>query len=130
MPRLTSVILGVDDLASARAFYDAVLGWPARIEAPVFVELGEQGAAGIGLYVRAGFAANPGAEPLAPPKSGVTATELYLHVEDVVTAVERGLAAGGRLLSALAPRPWGEEVAYLADPDGNVVALTRSIPGA
>ncbi len=36
------------------------------------------------------------------------------------------LAAGGRLLSALAPRPWGETVAYYADPDGNVIAVAQA----
>ncbi|RME20199.1 MAG: VOC family protein [Deltaproteobacteria bacterium] len=120
---LTSVILAVDDLARARAFYDAVLGWPARIEAPVFVELGTEGGTGVGLYLRRGFAMNPGADPLLAPSGGVTATELYVHVDDVDAAVAAGIAAGGRLLSAASLRGWGERVAYLADPDGNVVGL-------
>ncbi len=120
---LTTVILAVDDLARARAFYDAVLGWPTRIEAPVFVELGLQGGTGVGLYLRPGFAANPGADPLPAPRGGVTATELYVHVDDLNAALAAGVAAGGRLLSAATLRGWGERVAYLADPDGNVVGL-------
>ena len=31
-------------------------------------------------------------------------------------------------LSPLAPRDWGDEAAYFADPDGVVIAVARSIP--
>ncbi|MBI2932661.1 MAG: VOC family protein, partial [Planctomycetes bacterium] len=43
-------------------------------------------------------------------------------------AIARIEATGARLLSARAPRPWGDEAAYYADPDGNVVVLARRLP--
>jgi len=36
-------------------------------------------------------------------------------------------AAGARLLSAAAPRDWGDEAAYFADPDGNVLVVARPV---
>lgn len=118
MPDL--VILAVDDLARAVSFYRIALGFMPAIETPVYVELRE----GIGLYQRDGFARNVGEE--AGRVSGITATELYFRVPDVDVACARLTSAGGRLLSGLAPRPWGERVAYYADPDGNVVAVAQA----
>jgi uncharacterized glyoxalase superfamily protein PhnB len=34
-------------------------------------------------------------------------------------------AAGARPLKELAPQSWGEEAAWFADPDGNVVAVAQ-----
>jgi len=39
--------------------------------------------------------------------------------------VGRAEAAGARLVSGPAPRTWGEEVTYLTDPDGHVLAVAR-----
>jgi hypothetical protein len=33
--------------------------------------------------------------------------------------------AGAPELSALAPRPWGDDAAYFSDPSGNVLVLAR-----
>src|SRR5207244_3574714 len=37
------------------------------------------------------------------------------------------VAAGARPLSPRAPRVWGDEAAYFADPDGHVVAVSRHL---
>ncbi len=34
--------------------------------------------------------------------------------------------AGARCLSPRAVRPWGDEAAYYADPDGNVIAVAKT----
>jgi predicted enzyme related to lactoylglutathione lyase len=47
---------------------------------------------------------------------------------DLAAAVERVRRAGGRALSPASARPWGEDVAYFADPDGNVIALAAPSP--
>jgi catechol 2,3-dioxygenase-like lactoylglutathione lyase family enzyme len=113
------VILAVTDLASAVALYTTGLGMRPVVESPHYVELAE----GVGLYERAGFARNIGEAP--EPSRGVTGTELYFRVPDLTVACARLVAAGARTLSAAAPRPWGEEVAYYADLDGNVIALAK-----
>jgi uncharacterized glyoxalase superfamily protein PhnB len=37
-------------------------------------------------------------------------------------------AAGGRPLSPLAERAWGEQAGWFADPDGNVIAVAQRVP--
>ncbi len=39
--------------------------------------------------------------------------------------MERVRAAGGREVSPLASRPWGDRAAYFADPDGHVLAVAE-----
>jgi lactoylglutathione lyase len=119
--RLALVILAVRDLPAMVSFYRAVLGWPAVVEVPVYVELQHEGGVRLGLYVDRNFGVNLGTMP--PPSPPLTRTELYLACDDLPAAIDRAVAAGARLLSPRAPRDWGDEVAYLADPEGNVIAL-------
>jgi predicted enzyme related to lactoylglutathione lyase len=54
---------------------------------------------------------------------------LYLRVDDAGEAARRLEAAGGRPLSPLAQRSWGDDAAWFADPDGNVVAVAHRSGG-
>jgi predicted enzyme related to lactoylglutathione lyase len=47
------------------------------------------------------------------------------NVRATVANVEKG---GGRQLNPLSPRAWGEEAAWFADPDGNVIAVAQQQP--
>jgi lactoylglutathione lyase len=53
--------------------------------------------------------------------------ELFVYVDDVEAELERFRAAGHRILQEPATMPWGERQAYLADPEGNPVALATPI---
>jgi lactoylglutathione lyase len=64
-----------------------------------------------------------GVEPGPGPRH-----ELFVYVADVDATVEAARGGGGRVLREPADMPWGERVAYLADPEGNVVALAGA-PG-
>ena len=120
-------VLAVADLARATAFYEAVFGWPRRIDVPVLVEFALPGGGGLALYQRESFAINTDQAPLAATEGGITGTELYFHSGDLDAALARIDAAGGRLLTPRSSRPWGDEAAYYADPDGNVLALGRPL---
>lgn len=121
---LALVILATDDLPRLADFYGQVTGWQRLVDEPVYVELTSPGGVRLGLYDVRSFGANlgTGAAVDGPPR-GISRAELYLVTEDLGSAVARALGAGGRLLSAEAARPWGDTVAYLSDPDGNVCAL-------
>jgi predicted enzyme related to lactoylglutathione lyase len=123
--RLGLIILAVPDLAAAVAFYRRAFDWPALVEAPVYVEFGVPGGMRLGLYERSGFGRNTGQEPAQIPPGALASTELYLYPDDLDSTLAALEAAGARRLSALAARDWGEEVAYYADPVGNVLALAR-----
>lgn len=122
------VILAVEDVARARAFYAAAFGWPVEVDVPVYVEMAAPGGLRVGLYERRGFGRNTGRVPMAPPPDALAPVELYLRVDDLRTAAARLASAGARLLSAAAPRDWGDDVAYFADPDGTVLALAAPRP--
>lgn len=125
-PRLELVILAVDDLARASAFYRAVLGWDVVVDVPVYLELAGPGGIRLGVYRTEGFARNVGVVPAGAAPGAISRCELYLRCDDPAAVIERAIAAGARLLSPLAPRDWGDLAGYVADPDGNVVVFARS----
>lgn len=125
--RLALVILAVGDLPRAVAFYRGAFGWPQPVAAPTYAEFQLPAGMRLGLYARAGFGANTGQEPVAVPPGALAGAELYLYPDDVSAAVARLTALGARALSPLRPRDWGDEAAYFADPDGNVVVVARPL---
>ncbi len=62
-----------------------------------------------------------GRDPQAPAAGDRIALWFYVHVADAVYA--RWMAAGGDSVQAPADMPWGERVAQVRDPDGNLVNL-------
>ena len=122
------VIFAVSDLSRAVDFYERALGWPRNpaIDFTNYVELLSPDGGALGLFERAGFAELVGAQPTDVPDDAVPPAYLYVRVEDVEATAERLLAAGGRALSDVAPRSWGERAAWFADPDGNVVAIAQA----
>jgi predicted enzyme related to lactoylglutathione lyase len=125
--RFSLTILAVVDLDRAARFYSEAFGFSRAVDTPVYVEFALPSGMRLGVYQREGFARNTGEAPVLPPPGALAGTELYFHATDVAAAAERVCAAGGRLLSPLAPRPWGDEAAYFADLDGNVVVVARRL---
>ena len=119
-------ILAVDDFEAATRFYRDAFGWEQAVDAPVYAEFTLPGAMRLGLYARNGFARNTGQLPTRITKGELTATELYFYSDDIAQAIERIRAAGARELSPLARRDWGDEAAYFADLDGNVIVLASA----
>lgn len=119
------VILAVSDLDRAVAFYRSAFGWTADVDTPSYAEFGLANGMRVGLYQREGFARNVGELPHLIPAGLLAPAELYLLPDDLEAVAMRLEAAGGRALSPLRRRDWGDEVAYYADPDGNVLALAR-----
>jgi catechol 2,3-dioxygenase-like lactoylglutathione lyase family enzyme len=115
-------ILAVSDLERSVAFYDSAFGWTRHVDTPVYVEL-DAGGHRLGLYQRDGFARNTQTTPAIARPGETTATEIYVHVTDLGAEVEKLSRLGARLLSIRAPRPWGDDAAYFADPDGNVLVV-------
>ncbi len=119
-------ILAVERLAESVAFYRAAFPWPPAVETPVYVELALPGGQRLGLYEREAFGRNTGQAPARVPAGALSATELYFYADDVEAAAAALVVAGARCLSPLAPRAWGDEAAYFADPSGNVLVVARA----
>ena len=130
LPRVVQVIVAVADLERSLAFYEQAFDWTRndRIDFPNYVELLPPDGGSLGLYEREGYAETVGAEPAVVSNEHVSPAYLYVRLEDVEAAVARIEAAGGRPLSPLRSRSWGERAAWFADPDGNVIAVAASAP--
>lgn len=128
MPSHVLTILAVADVDRARQFYEMAFGWPLRVDVPVYAEFELPDGRGLGLYQREAFSRNTGAMPVGLTEDQISGTEIYLRCENLEAAIVTALTAGARLLAERAKRDWGDEAAYLADPDGNVLVLARPIP--
>lgn len=129
MNGVVHLILYVRDQERARAFYEAVLGAPPRLHVPGMTEFALPGGAVLGLMPEAGIRRLLPALPDPALASGVPRAELYLGVPVPSAALGRAVAAGGRELTPVAPRDWGDDVGYALDPDGHVLAFAAPSSG-
>jgi predicted enzyme related to lactoylglutathione lyase len=120
------VIFAVSDVGRSVTFYQGVFGWPRneRIDYREYIELCAPDGT-LGLCERETYAGLTQATPMAPHDGDVSPAYLYVRVPDVRATIARLNEAGARPLAPLAPRSWGEEAAWFADPDGNVVAVAQ-----
>lgn len=127
---LSLLILAGEDPHRLAVFYEAVTGWSRVVDTPVYVELRSAPGQRLGVYEASAYLRNLGAFPLLAPSAGgdagLSRTEVYLGCDDVDEALTTALAAGGRLLAAASDKPWGDTVAYVEDPAGNVCALAAT----
>lgn len=122
-------VLYAKDVERVAAFY-ARLGFAEHFRMP-----GQDGSAGfIGLRRDEAELAvtsedSPrmlaGVEPGRGPRH-----ELFVYVDDVDRSVEELRGEGASILREPADMPWGERVAFLTDPEGNVVSLAAGSPAA
>src|SRR3954469_17617622 len=122
MPTRLFPMLSAEDFAATVSFYTALGGIEAYRfpEAePVFVTL-RIGDSELGIGAMRGAPLHGRAQR---PATGHR-IELCVEVDDVDATVAQARARGVPVVLEPADQPWGERVAYLADPDGNLVLLT------
>jgi len=124
-PSLALIILAVSDLERSLGFYRRVFDWQEIVNTPGYAEFQLPNDLRLGFYLRERFARNVGQTPLLVSEAGLTSTEVYFQTDDLAGFVARLEQAGARTLSPLALREWGDEAAYFADPDGNVIVAAR-----
>jgi lactoylglutathione lyase len=118
MPSRLFPMLSAEDLAASISFYTgfgAIEAYRFPEDDPVFVTLrfGDS-ELGIGAMRGAPIHGRP-----QRPAAGHR-IELCLYVDDVDAAAARA----GTVVTAPRDMPWGERIAYVEDPDGNLVMLT------
>jgi uncharacterized protein len=117
--QVTTIMLGVADLARSREFYAGGLGAKVSQDYPGFVHLDlGQGSSSLALYERSAAAADAGV-----PAEGSGFTGVSFHfIVDTTAAVDeviaQAVAAGGTVVKAAAAAQWGGYSGYFADPDG------------
>ncbi|MGE5635690.1 MAG: VOC family protein [Nocardioidaceae bacterium] len=123
--RFGFTILYVRDAAASVAFYERAFGLARRFEhaSGQYAEL-ETGATALAFASRALAADNlpPGLRP-DDAGDGRPAFEICLVTDDVEGAFERAVQAGAEPVTAPRTRAWGQDVAFVLDPDGVLVEL-------
>jgi lactoylglutathione lyase len=123
-PRLGYAILFVSDLDRAIDFYRDVVGLPLRFRAEAYAEFATEGAK-FALFPRSELPVLIGREAPADPAPWPQG-EVAFFVDDVDAEHDRLRASDVTVLAPPTDRPWGERTLHIADPDGNVVELTRA----
>jgi len=122
-------MLSVARLPVSLRFYTELLGGEASYRFPpegdaVFVTL-RLGASELGLGQLGDGPALHG-QPLRPASGH--RIELCVYVRQLDQLVERLRAEQVPILLAPSLQPWGERVAYVADPDENLILLVDDVP--
>lgn len=118
-------IFYVEDQKRSAAFYRAVLAVEPRLDVPGMTEF-EAGDAIIGLMPVAGIRRLLGDALPDPDRArGIPRSELYFVVDDAAAHHARAIEHGARELAPLAPRDWGDDVAYSLELDGHVLAFAQ-----
>ncbi|MDP9848769.1 VOC family protein [Streptosporangium lutulentum] len=116
-------IITTSDLDRLRAFYERLLG---AVEASRFPEDGPAFFVGLKLGDSEVGLVHEATTDLSAPQRIL----LSVRVDDVDGLLGLVEAAGGRLLGPSTDMPWGERVAHIHDPDGNMVNLTQTLQEA
>ncbi|MBL8600652.1 MAG: VOC family protein [Myxococcales bacterium] len=108
--------LSTSDLAAAKAYYGAVLGWSggrgAQNSTDVFM-VGEK------------YAASVNQSPAGAPSAWVT----HVHVADVEASLALAASLGAKVLMPVMPVPGMGRTAVIADPQGAAIALFTADQG-
>ena len=113
-------ILATRDLPRIVSFYEQVLG--ATIDYRFPSPEGE-GDAYVSLRFGAAGALGVGSDPDAAPEVPHDRIALWFYVDDVDAAFAAALRAEVSEERAPTDMPWGERVAQVRDPDGNLINL-------
>ena len=115
--RLSLVTLGVEDLARARTFYEA-LGWRSNTDPDMGVVFFQSGGMVVALWGRDQLAEDSGVED-GGGWGGVTFAYNVRSPAEVDEVIERARAAGARIPRAGGETFWGGYSGVFVDPDGH-----------
>lgn len=124
----TEFILYVADQEKSKLFYEIVLGQKPSLHVAGMTEFTLAPGVKLGLMPENGIAKILGNKTPHPATAkGVPRCELYLKYGNTHLYYRRALAAGAKSVSPPAARDWGDEAAYVADPDGHILAFAEKI---
>jgi predicted enzyme related to lactoylglutathione lyase len=111
---LAHFAFNADDVAASRSFYERVFGWTFENPYPAFFRTSSAGGA-IGVV-------QGRRNLLDVPTNG---PEVTFSVDDLAVAVTAAERGGGRVLMPATAIDGVGELAFVADPSGNVLGLMR-----
>ena len=126
---ISSVLLGVRDMARSKQFYTEGLGWKIKDDYGVSVFFESDTGSLVGFYGREGLADQVGTSPDGSGFSGLVLTYVVrseARVDEIIAEAEK---AGATILKPAAALQWGGYGGSFADPDGYIWSLGYSAPG-
>jgi uncharacterized protein len=117
--KLSTIMLGVEDLNRSKTFYAEGLGCPIANDYPHFVsfDLGG-GSSSLALYPREAAAQDAGVSPEGSGFRGVSFHYIVDSSDAVDEIMGKAVAAGGSIVKEAAEAQWGGYFGYFSDPDG------------
>jgi catechol 2,3-dioxygenase-like lactoylglutathione lyase family enzyme len=119
------VILIVEDLERALAFYTGVLGLRLGHRSGEYAQL-DTGSTRLALYTRSAMATTLGMS-LRAPAANAPGFEIGFKVADVDAGFEELVARGAAPVVPPTDRFWGQRTAYVRDPDGYLIELAQDL---
>lgn len=117
--RLHIILLGVNDVAKAAAFYEA-LGWQRAPSSHAGFVKFDLGGFALALISREDFAKDAlQPSPQGSGFSGVALIHLVRTADEVALTLARAVEAGGTLVKPATKTQWGT-AGYFRDPDGHL----------
>lgn len=119
------VILYINDLEKSIHFYKDILGLPVKMQQGTYVEF-DTGVTTLSVNSRQSIKEDIGLD--VPESSFSTQTfEIGFVVEDVPATIEKLRTQGVPVIKEPVTKPWGQTVAYVADPDGHYIEICTAI---
>jgi predicted enzyme related to lactoylglutathione lyase len=135
MPRPVHFEIHAVDPEAMRAFYESVFGWRIKQwgDIPYWLVT-----TGDGEPMGGQPSSEPGIDGGLVPRQGAAPTDgqpvnafvVTVDVPNCEGYVDRAVAAGGSIALPLMPVPGVGWLAYVKDPDGNILGLLQSDPAA
>ena len=123
-----TIIIYVSNQEKSSDFYRNLLDNDPSLDVPGMTEFIIKDKVKLGIMPEQGIAKII-CPTLPHPKeaNGIPRCEIYLRVADPTLYMKRALKMGGKEISSLQNRDWGDEVAYVSDLDGHVIAFAKEI---
>jgi lactoylglutathione lyase len=119
------IILYVSDFDKSMKFYKEILGLPVKMEHGTYVEF-DTGTTTLSINTRESVKEITG---LSVPfeTTGSQTFEVGFVVEDVKATIESLREQEVPVMLEPVTKPWGQTVAYVADPDGHYIEICSSL---
>ncbi|EAZ85698.1 Lactoylglutathione lyase [Bacillus sp. B14905] len=115
------IILYVNDFEKTMSFYKDILGLQIKMQQDTYVEF-DTGVTTLSINTRKSVKEEIGLD--VPELTSSTQTfEIAFVVEDVSATIEKLREQGVPIIKEPATKPWGQTVAYVADPDGHFIEI-------
>ena len=117
--QVTTIMLGVSDLARSKKFYGEGLGGTIDKDYPAFVSLSlGDGSSSLALYEREAAANDAGVSADGSGFTGISFHYIVADRETVDQVIASAVAAGGAVVKEASGSQWGGYFGYFSDPDG------------